>query len=82
MTGRRSDEQTDIPQQQRSTDSESATKFPTPQSGVVQDGPGTADAGVEQGGMLDEHGNYVSDDTNVLDAPLEGGAQSEPYGFR
>jgi hypothetical protein len=72
MTGHRSDEQVDIPQENHSTDSESATKFPTPQSGVVQDSPGNPDIGVEPGGMLDEQGDYVEDDTNVLDAPLEG----------
>ena len=71
MTGHRSEEQIDMPQDQRSTDSDSATKFPTPQSGVVQDSPGNADVGAEPGGMLDERGDYVEDDTNVLDAPLE-----------
>ena len=75
MTGHRSEEQLDVPQENRSTDSQSATKFPTPQSGVVQDSPGNADVGVEQGGMLDNQGDYVSDDTNVLDAPFEGSDQ-------
>ena len=71
MTGHRSEEQLDLPQENRSTDSESATKFPTPQSGVVQDSPGNSDVGVEPGGQLDSHGDYVEDDSNVLDAPLE-----------
>lgn len=38
----------------------------------MQDSPGNPDIGVEPGGMLDEQGDYVEDDTNVLDAPLEG----------
>lgn len=70
MTGRRSDEQTDLPQTQRSTDSESATQspYPTPQqSGVVQDSPGTTDIGVEESGGLDEQGNYKGDDDMVSD---------------
>jgi len=65
MTGRRSDEQTDLPQEQRSTDSDSATKspFPTPQqASVVQDSPGTPEIGVEESGGIDEQGNLKADD--------------------
>lgn len=69
MTGHRSEEQLDIPQENRSTDSESATKFPTPRSGVVQDSPGNPSVGVEEGGQLNEQGDYVKDDSNVLDTP-------------
>ncbi|WP_339095691.1 hypothetical protein WDJ50_13970 [Deinococcus sp. VB142] len=72
MTGHRSEEQLDVPQENRSTNSESATKFPTPQSGVVQDSPGNSNVGVEPGGQLDSEGEYVKGDSNVLDAPLEG----------
>ncbi|RJF71650.1 MULTISPECIES: hypothetical protein [Deinococcus] len=68
MTGHTSDEIIDVPQENRSTDSESATKFPTPQSGVVQDSPGTPDSGTADTGMLDAQGDYVKDDSNVLDA--------------
>lgn len=69
MTGHRSEEQLDLSQEHRSTDSESATKFPTPRSGVVQDSPGNANVGVEEGGQLDEQGDYVQDDSNMLDTP-------------
>lgn len=69
MTGHTSDEVIDVPQENRSTDSESATKFPTPQSGVVQDSPGNPEVGTDDTGMLDGQGNYVEDDNNVLDAP-------------
>lgn len=62
MTGRRSDEQPDLPQAQRSTDSDSATKYPTPQSGVVQDSPGNSDIGVAETGGIDEQGNLKGDD--------------------
>lgn len=60
MTGRRSDEQNDLPQEQRSTDSGSATESPFPapqQASVVQDSPGTTDLGYEGTGGLDEQGN-------------------------
>lgn len=66
MTGRRSDEQNDAPQEQRSTDSESATKFPTPQSGVVQDSPGTTDLGYEGTGGIDEQGNMKIQDGDPI----------------
>ncbi|SEJ04133.1 hypothetical protein SAMN04488058_103172 [Deinococcus reticulitermitis] len=66
MTGHTSDEHLDGMQEERSTDSESATRFPTPQSGVVQDSPGNPGVGVESGGLLDEHGNYVKDDDSVV----------------
>ncbi len=65
MTGHRSDERTDLPQEQRSTDAESATQFPypTPQQGsVVQDSPGTPGVELEGGSLLDEQGNYKSND--------------------
>lgn len=62
MTGRSDDEQPGAPQAQRSTDSESATKYPTPQSGVVQDSPGTTDLGMEEAGLIDGQGNNVGDD--------------------
>ncbi len=62
MTGRRDDEQTDLPLPQRSTDSESATKFPTPQSGVVQDSPGNPDLELEGDSRVDEQGNMRTTD--------------------
>lgn len=62
MTGRRDDEQTDLPLPQRSTDSESATKYPTPQSGVVQDSPGTPDVTLEGDSRVDEQGNMRTTD--------------------
>ena len=71
MTGRRSDEQTDLPQGQRSTDSESATEspYPTPQqASVVQDSPGNPDIGVEESGGLDEQGNHKGEDDLVSGA--------------
>lgn len=68
MTGHTSDEVIDVPQENRSTDSESATKFPAQKSGVVQDSPGNPEVGTDNTGMLDEHGDYVEDDNNVLDA--------------
>jgi hypothetical protein len=71
MTGRRSDEQTDIPQTQRSTDSESAgqSTYPTPQqAATVQDSPGNPETGVEESGELDEQGNHKGDD-DMVDGP-------------
>lgn len=62
MTGHTSDEQTDAPQSQRSTDSDSATKSPTPQSNVVQDSPGTADISLVEEGRVDGQGNMVGTD--------------------
>ena len=69
MTGHTSDEQVDIPQENRSTDSESATKFPTPQGGVVQDSPGTSASGVavENDSELDDQGNYRNTDNSILE---------------
>ena len=69
MTGRTSDEVTDIPQESRSTDSESATKFPAIRSGVVQDSPGTSAVNTTDEGLLDDQGNYQEDDTNMLGTP-------------
>ncbi|EYB69714.1 hypothetical protein DEIPH_ctg002orf0026 [Deinococcus phoenicis] len=72
MTGRRDEEQTDVPLPQRSTDSESATQptFPTPQQQrVVQDSPGTPGVELEGGSLLDDQGNYKRDD-NLVD-PLD-----------
>ncbi|MPY66249.1 hypothetical protein F8S09_05985 [Deinococcus sp. SDU3-2] len=69
MTGRRSDEQNDAPQEQRSTDSESPTEstFPTPQqASVVQDSPGTTDLGYEGTGGLDEQGNMKIEDGDPI----------------
>lgn len=66
MTGHTSDEHPDGMQSERSTDSESATRSPTPQSGVVQDSPGNPAIGVENDSLLDEHGNYVKDDDSVV----------------
>lgn len=67
MTGRRDDDQTDVPLPQRATTSESATQFPTPPSGVVQDSPGNPDLDLEGGSLLDDQGNFqgerVSDRT-------------------
>lgn len=71
MTGRRSDEQTDLPQTERSTDSGSATRspYPTPQQqAVVQDSPGNPNTGVEESGELDDQGNYKGDD-DMVDGP-------------
>lgn len=68
MTGHTSDEVIDRPQENRSTDSDSATKMPVRDTGVVQDSPGTPGAGVENGGLLDEQGNYRKDDNSLLDA--------------
>lgn len=45
MTGHTSHETPDATQQERSTDSESATRTPNQDRGVVQDGPGTHDLG-------------------------------------
>lgn len=69
MTGHRSDEQTDLPQEQRSTDSQSATEstYPTSQqSGVVQDSPGNPDLGYEGTGGLDEQGNLKLEDGDPI----------------
>ncbi|MDL2344833.1 hypothetical protein QOL99_11815 [Deinococcus sp. MIMF12] len=70
MTGHRSDEQTDVPQERRSTDSESATEstYPTPQqASVVQDSPGTTALGMEEeGGGLDEQGNMKLQDGDPI----------------
>lgn len=68
MTGHTSDEVIDIPQKNRSTDSESATKTPEIKSGVVQDSPGNPNIGTTNEGMLDDHGNYKKDDDSILDA--------------
>ncbi|MFC6590758.1 hypothetical protein ACFP81_01030 [Deinococcus lacus] len=67
MTGHTSDETLDLPQEERSTDSSSATKFPERRSGVVQDGPGNPEIGTadEQGGLLDDQGDYRSDDNTL-----------------
>ncbi|MEF2279196.1 hypothetical protein V3W47_12880 [Deinococcus sp. YIM 134068] len=62
MTGHTSDEQTDAPQSQRSTDSESATQSPTPQGDTVQDSPGTADISMVEEGRVDGEGNMVGTD--------------------
>ncbi len=71
MTGHTSHEEIGLPQENRSTDSESATKFPTPKSGVVQDSPGTSSTNTEGEGLLDEHGNLKKPDSNVLGAADE-----------
>ncbi len=68
MTGHTSDEVIGVPQENHSTDSESATKFPAPKGGVVQDSPGNLNIGTTNEGLLDEHGNYVKDDDNILGA--------------
>ncbi|GBF05398.1 hypothetical protein DAERI_040158 [Deinococcus aerius] len=62
MTGRRDDEQTDLPLPQRSTDSESATKYPTPQGHTVQDSPGNPDLTLEGDSRVDDQGNMNTTD--------------------
>ena len=47
MTGHKSDEQTDRAPETRGTDSESATKTPNQNRGVVQDSPGNPNLGFE-----------------------------------
>ena len=61
MTGHTSDETLDVPQENRSTDAESATKFPAPRGGVVQDGPGNPGIGTDSTGLLTEEGDYRKD---------------------
>lgn len=68
MTGHTSDEVIDVPQKNRSTDSESATKTPEIKSGVVQDSPGNSNFSTTEEGLLDNHGNYKKDDDSILDA--------------
>lgn len=81
MTGHTSNEQMgltiegDAPQE-RSTDSESATRPPIPndpaeRAGVVQDSPGTTETNVTLGGNLDEQGNYRSESAVVEDRPAD-----------
>ncbi|WP_034385122.1 hypothetical protein [Deinococcus sp. YIM 77859] len=75
MTGRRDDDQTDVPLPQRATTSESATEFPAPPSGVVQDSPGSPEVDLEGGRLLDDQGNYrrENDENDVVDGQAEGG---------
>jgi hypothetical protein len=47
MTGHTSDEQFDILPETHGTDSESATKTPNKDRGVIQDSPGTQGSGFE-----------------------------------
>lgn len=72
MTGRRDEQeapQTEVAIPQRSTDSDSATRFPTPQGGTVQDSPGNPDLELEGGSLVDDQGNYQTDDTIVDGEP-------------
>lgn len=64
MTGRRSDEVTDIPQEHRSRDSQ--TVIPERDTGVVQDSPGTA-MNTDDQGLLDAEGNYKDEDSMIGD---------------
>lgn len=81
MTGHTSNEQMGLTiegeaPQDRSTDSESATRPPIPndpaeRAGVVQDSPGVTDTHVMLGGNLDEQGNYRSESTEIEDKPAD-----------
>lgn len=70
-TGHKSDEQLDVREGERGTDSESATQYPgqNGRGGVVQDSPGVSGINMEQDqGLVDAEGNYTDEDDNVLDA--------------
>ncbi|WP_293914897.1 hypothetical protein [Deinococcus sp.] len=67
MTGHISGEQFDILPETHGTDSESATRTPNRDRGVVQDSPGTPDTGFE---------NDAGGDGNLTDAELPEGHQA------
>lgn len=76
MTGHTSDETLDGAQEQRGTDSTSATKMPNADRGVVQDSPGSPDLGFahDNGGQgnltsaeIDAPEREVPEDTGAVD---------------
>ena len=70
-TGHKSDEQLDVREGERGTDSQSATKYPgqNDRGGVVQDSPGVSGINMEQDqGMVDGEGNYTYTDDDVIGA--------------